>query len=204
MGAAAVTAWWLVRSRPAHRPAAVALSLLAALLLASVPLSRVLPSTGENLPRALVYLEGARMLGVVAVPTWLALRVTLPERRWLIAGLVAGLWLLSSVLLAALYPSPWVRGLNLEKLYFTAEQLGVFVSVIALVRHVRNVLILRDVIGSSTNVAMMLVALNLWALLVPRDGSPDDRLTLISVGVSLIAATIAVAQGIVLWVSSKH
>jgi hypothetical protein len=39
-----------------------------------------------------------------------------PEQRRRAAAAVAGVWLLASVVLAALYPSPLVRGANLQRI----------------------------------------------------------------------------------------
>jgi hypothetical protein len=210
MTAAALTASLLARRRPEHRPAAVALGLLAAANLARVPLNAALsphpvePWTGAA--RWLVYLDGALVLGEVAAPMGLALAVSVsPERRRHAVALVAGAWILASVVLAALYPSPAVRGSALQRLYLAADLIGLAVSSLALVGWARRTLAARRSPGSAHVVALSLVALDLGILLVPhgpwREGtwvSPLGRFDLIQIGVVVFFSAFATAQG-VLW-----
>src|SRR5262249_13600694 len=57
--------------------------------------------------------------------------------RALRGHLVAGAWLLASVVLAALYPSPLVRGERLQRIYLAADLIGLFVAIVALARWAR-------------------------------------------------------------------
>ena len=117
--AAALTGVLLARRRGEHRPAAVALVLLvgaAALELPILAALRPLPRPVEGAARVLVYLDGALYLAPIATVPGLALAVSVsPERRRAAVAAMAGAWLLASVVLAALYPSPLVRGEGLRR-----------------------------------------------------------------------------------------
>jgi hypothetical protein len=83
----------------------------------------------EGSARGLVYLDGAMTLAGSAILAGLALAIAVPpERRRLAIGVVAGAWLLTSIALAALYPSPLVRGAGLQRIYFAADLVGLLVA----------------------------------------------------------------------------
>lgn len=132
--AAAVTAALLASRRPDHRPAAVALGLLVTSVVAELPVLAALaplPRPVEGAARALVYLDGALLLAGAAVVPGLALAICLSKPRRAVAGVVVA-WLLASVVLAALYPSPLVRGDGLRRIYLGADLTGLAVTAIAL------------------------------------------------------------------------
>jgi hypothetical protein len=197
--AAAVTAVALARRRTEHAPAAVALVLLALASVAQLAIARRLPPARvepyEGGARALVYLDGAIVLGAAAVTPALALAVSLsPMRRRAAVAVVAIAWLVVSVVLAVLYPSPAVRGASLVRLYLAADLAGLLVSVGALVSWVR----LRAKSTSAHAVAIFLVLLDLTILLIPGGpwrvaGASYDP---IQIGITLFFAAFAAVQGV--------
>jgi hypothetical protein len=213
--AAAVTAVLLAWRRPDHRPAAGALVLLAAANLARVPLNAALSphpvEPWQGVARVLVYLDSAAVLGAIAVTPSLALAVSVsPERRRLAVALIAVAWLLASLVLVALYPSPAVRGAGLQRVYLAADLIGLAVATVALVAWARRGLAARRSPRSAPMVAIGLVALDLGILLVPhspwRDGtwvSPFGRFEIIQIGIVVFFAAFAAAQGIVWRFSSR-
>jgi hypothetical protein len=139
---AALSAYMLARRRPGHIPAAVALALLATVNLLDAPIAAALtPARGEpwqGSGRVLVYLDGAINLANDAIVAGLPVAIAVaPERRRRAAAMVAGAWLLASVVLAALYPSPLVRGAGLQRIYIAAELIGLFVATVALITWAR-------------------------------------------------------------------
>src|SRR5215468_4304646 len=85
--------------------------------------------------RVLVYLDGAFNLVTSATVAGLAVAVaSTPEQRRRAVAVVAAVWLLASVVLAALYPSPLVRGEGLQRIYIGADLIGLSVASVALVR----------------------------------------------------------------------
>ena len=112
---AAVSGIALARVRPAHRPAAVALVVLAVSHLAHAPIAAALtpypvePWSGAM--RWLVYVDGWIGFADYAVIAGLAVALAVsPERRRVAMAGVLCVWLVASIVLAALYPSPLVRG----------------------------------------------------------------------------------------------
>lgn len=189
--ASAVTGVALARRRPEHWPAALALLLLAGLALARVP-------TYGRADRWVAYLDGSIVLAEVAVPMALALAVALPGRKRLVAGVVTLSWLAGSAVLAALYPSPLVRGASLERIYLTADFVALAVAALALVSVMHG----RRSLGSSGAVALALFALDLGILLVPaspwreRTWVLGGRVDVVQVGFIVFFAAIGAAQGI--------
>ncbi len=134
--AAATTGILLAQRRPEHRPAAVALVLLVAAPLTGLPLLAALhplPRPVMGMARALVYLDGARVLVPMAVIPGLAMAISLDRPRRAVAA-VAAAWLLGSIVLAALYPSELVRGASLARVYLAADLAGLVVSIAAWAR----------------------------------------------------------------------
>lgn len=207
MTAAALTAVLLARRRVEHRPAAVALVLLAALNFAQVKIGAALSpypvEPWQGWSRVLVYLDGAVVLGAAVVTPGLALAVTAAPRPPRVAvAIVAGVWFLASVVLAALYPSPLVRGAALARLYLAADLIGLFVAIVALARWARWARG-RASPGSAQMVALALVGLDLGILLVPHSPwresawvSPLGRFDIIQIGIVVFFATFTAAQGI--------
>lgn len=131
-GLAAITAVALARRRSDHWPAAVALLVVFAVAVITVPMNAALssPPIGpyEGWRRVLVYLDGALHLGSFATVTALALAVTMNNARRAVIT-VAVAWLLESIALAALYPSPVVRGENLFRIYIATDLFALLVSI---------------------------------------------------------------------------
>jgi hypothetical protein len=96
----------------------------------------------------------------------LAVAAGVQHRRRVVALAVAG-WALASVALGALYPSPLVRGAGLQRFYFAADLIGLFVSAIALVGWAQRGIAAKRSPDSSSLVALALVALDGAILLAP-------------------------------------
>jgi hypothetical protein len=208
---AALSAVALARRRPAHIPAAVALALLAAANLLDAPILAVLTpypvEPWQGAARVLVYLDGAAQLGMGAVVAGLMVAVCVsPERRRRAVAIVAGVWLLASTVLAALYPSPLVRGPGLQRVYLAADLIGLFVSIVTLARWARWARG-RESPSSAHLVAIGLVFLDLGILLFPyspwRGSLFADRYDVVQVMIVVVFAALAALQGI-LWRFSTH
>lgn len=198
MVAAAASGVALARRRKEHRPAAVALVVLAVLAIAGEPLLRALPPAGADIPRRLwplVYLDGARVLATVSVVPALALAVAGSRRG---VAVVVGLWLAGSAALAALYPSPAVRGAELARLYLAGDLAGLFTAIAALAWWAR----LRRWPGSAHAVAIGLIVLDIATLVTPFSPwhgaifGPDYDVT--QVEMLSVFAVICAAQ-VILW-----
>jgi hypothetical protein len=167
--AAAVSSIALARRRAEHVPAAIALVILAAVPLARGPLKAALSvEPREDLHRALIYADGAAELATYATIAGLALAVavTAQHRRRAFVLAVAA-WALASVVLGALYPSPLVRGVGLQRFYFAADLVGLFVSAAALFLWAQRSIAAQRSPDSSSLVALCLVSLDGAILLAP-------------------------------------
>jgi hypothetical protein len=199
----------LARRRAQHVPAAVALVVLTALSLLRGPLNDALPPRLE--PRqgvevVLVYVDGAAELATYATIAGLAVAVAASEhhRRRSIAAAVAA-WALASIALGAAYPSPLVRGPGLQRVYFAADLLGLFVSAVALVGWAQRNIAAKRSPDTTSFIALGLVALDAAILLAPFSpwrgllyGSDFAGIQLV---ISLFFATFAVVQ-VAVWRSS--
>jgi hypothetical protein len=169
---AAVSSIALARRRAEHVPAAVALVVLTAATLVRRPL-RLALGPPQELPyegaaRMLVYLDGAAELATYATIAGLALAVAVSEPyRRRVAALVVAAWALASVELGMMYPSPLVRSAGLQRVYFAADLIGLFVSAIALVLWVERSVALKRSPRSLDLVAWGLVSLDGAVLLAP-------------------------------------
>jgi hypothetical protein len=207
--AAAVTGVLLARRRPAHRPAAVALVLLASAVALRwglvygvlLPARAAMPDRAapfsDPLALAAVYLDGAAVLATVAVVPGLALAVATTRPRRAVA-VVAALWAVASIVLAALYPLPVVRGEGLRRVYLAAELAGVAVAVGALARRARR----PESPGSPEAIAVALLVADVGALLAPlspwREGVFVARYDVTQIIVLVVFLVLAFYQGI-LW-----
>jgi hypothetical protein len=204
--AAAGAAVMLARRRAEHVPAAGALVLLAVASVAQLVLALRLPPPSaepyEGPARVLVYLDGAVVLGAAVVTPALALAVFLaPEWRRRAVTVVGAAWLVASVVLAALYPSPLVRGDGLQRVYLAIDLIGLFVAVAALARWARWARA-RASPGSAHAVAIGLVVLDGAILVAPfspwRGSIFAGRYDVVQILMIVLFMTAAVAQG-VLW-----
>ena len=202
---AAVAAVALARRRPEHRPAAVALVLLALCAvgrLGTVAGLHGLPRPVEGASRVLVYLDGALQLATGAVVAGLAVAVTAEKPRRAARAVVV-CWTLASLALAITYPSPLVRGAGLRKLYLMADLTALLVSLLAIVRWARR----RRSPGSAQAIAIGLVLLDLGILLVPfgpwRSSIFVGPYDLIQIGIVVFFAAFAAAQGVAWKVYSR-
>lgn len=168
--AAAVSSIALARRRAEHVPAAVALVILTAIPLLRDPVRTALapiPRPVEGAARVLVYLDGAAEMASYATLAGLALAVAASHhRRRVIAGTVSA-WAITSVVLGALYPSSLVRGEALQRIYFAADLLGLFVSAAAVVLWAQRTMAAKRSPDSSSMVAVALMALDGAILLAP-------------------------------------
>ena len=155
-----------------------------------------------------MYLDGAAELATCATIAGLAVAVAVSakHRRRAFALAVAA-WALASVVLGALYPSPLVRGPGLQRVYFAADLIGLFVSAAALFGWAQRSMAAQRSPDSSSVVALALVALDGAILLAPFSpwrgvlfGSDYSGIQVIIV---LFFATFAVAQVIAWRFSSR-
>jgi hypothetical protein len=202
---AALAAVLLARRHAPHRPAAVALMLLAAVNVLHAPIVAAL----HHLPRpidgpalALVYLDGADALAGYAILAGLpvALAVT-PERRRRACAIVVGVWIFASVVLARLYPSPYVRGAGLQQVYVAADLIALAVASLALIFEARADIAAQRSPSSSSAVATAFVLIDGGLLVAPMSPWRGDVFVtpyfgpqlVIAVLFSLIAATELIA-----------
>lgn len=157
--AAAFSALALARRKAEHWPAAVALVLLAAIPLLRGPLKSALHVSAQPWP-VYVYADGAAQLATSATVAGLALVVAVQTQHRVRALALAVLgWMVGSIALASLYPSPLVTGARLQRVYYAADLLTFFVAAAALARWAdRGLAAKRSPNGAS------MVALSLWAL----------------------------------------
>src|SRR5262249_6607385 len=141
--AAAMTAIPLARKRAEHTPAAVAQVCFAVADLSWFPLNGILspvsvePWHGPAL--IAVYVDGAAVLSQFANLPALALAAGEPPgKRLRAAAPVIGAWVVASVVLGTLYPSPLVRGDGLRRVYLAADLICLFVTVVALATFYRR------------------------------------------------------------------
>jgi len=209
--AAALSSIALAKRRAEHVPAAVALVLLALVPLAQGPLRAALdplPRPVEGAARSLVFLDGAAELATCATIAGLALAVAVSaSRRRRSVALAVATWALASIVLGALYPSPLVRGAGLQRVYFAADLIGLFVSAVALVGWSQRSMAAQRSPDSSSLVALALVALDGAILLAPfspwRGVLFGSDYAGIQVIITLFFATFAVAQVIAWRFSSR-
>lgn len=207
MISAAVTAVMVARRRAEHVPAAVALVLLTAATLARVPLYAALgpppvePYHGAAL--VLVYLDGAAELASYASVVGLAVALAAsPERRRRAVAIVGGIWLVASVVLAALYPSPLVRGAGLHRVYLTADLVSMFAATVALVTWARAGIAAKRSPRLVHVVAIGLVLLDLAILVTPlspwRGAVFGESFDGVQVEIVVVFSAITAAQ-VILW-----
>lgn len=209
--AAALSSIALARKRAKHVPAAIALVVLALVPLVRGPLNDALtfqdaPRTGADL--ILVYADGAAELATYATIAGLAVAVAVSQehRRRALAGTVA-VWALGSLGLAAAYPSPLVRGEGLQRVYFAADLIGLFVSAAAIVVWAQRKLAAKRSPDTTSFVALGLVALDAIILLTPfspwRGMVYGSDFAGIQVVLALFFGAFTLAQ-VLAWRSASH
>jgi hypothetical protein len=162
--AAAVSSIVLARKRVEHVPAAVALVVLALVPLVRGPLRAVIDGPGGGDMRALIYVDGAAELATSAVIAGLAIAVAVTAnhaRRAFALAVVA--WALGSIVLGIMSPV----GQKLQRFYFAADLVGLFVSAAALVRWGQRLTAARRSPDTASVVALGLVGLDGAILLAP-------------------------------------
>jgi hypothetical protein len=208
--AAAVSSILLARRRTEHVPAAVALVVLTLVSLARGPLNDALPYTvapKEGVQLVLVYVDGAAELATYATIAGLAVAVAVSaENRRRSAAVAVAAWALASIMLGAMYPSPLVRGASLQRMYFAADLIGLFVSAIAIVGWVQRQVAAKRSPNVASFVALGLVALDAAILLAPfspwRGVLYGSDFAGIQVIIAMFFATFAVVQ-VIAWRSSR-
>jgi hypothetical protein len=168
---AAVFAVLIARRRVAYVPAAVALAIIAAINVLERLIAPALdgaPVPYQGLPRVFFHLESASKLAGDAVVAGLAVVVAVaPERRSRAVVILGGAWLLASVMVAGLYPSPLVRGLALARIYFASAMLGICVGTIAMVTWAAKSIAAKRSPGGSDTIALWLLIFDADVALVP-------------------------------------
>jgi hypothetical protein len=168
---AAVFALLIARRRSSYLPAAVALTLIAAINVLEKLIAPALdgaPVPYQGLLRVFFHLESASKFAGDAIIAGLAVVVAVaPERRRRAVQLIGGAWLIASVVVAILYPSPLVRGLALGRVYFASNMLGICVGTIAMVTWAaKNIAAKRSPEGADT-IALWLLIFDADVALVP-------------------------------------
>jgi hypothetical protein len=168
---AAAFAMLIGRHRRSYLPAAVALTLIAAVNVFERLIAPTLdsyPAPYQGLPRFFFHLESASRFAGDAVIAGLAVVVAVsPERRRGVVVVVGAVWLLASVVVASLYPSPLVRGMALARIYFASVMLGIGVGTIAMVTWAGKSIALKRSPGGADTVALWLLIFNASVALVP-------------------------------------
>jgi hypothetical protein len=168
---AALAAVALAGRHPPHRPAAVALVLLAASSLLHAAVAAVLrpmPIPVEGAAVALVYVDGALALSSSAIIAGLPVALAVsPERRRRAGAIVAGAWLLVSIVLGALYPSPLVRGEGLRQVYVAVDLFALSVASLALIIEARADIAAGRRPSSASAVATAVIILDGGILIAP-------------------------------------
>jgi hypothetical protein len=203
--AAAISSLALARRRVEHVPAAIALVMFAAVPLTRGPIRAALaplPRPIEGSARMLVYVDGAAELGTYATIAGLAVAVAVSQRhRRRALAIAVAVWAFASIALGAMYPSPLVRGASLQRLYFAADLVGLFVSAGALVTWAQRNMAAKRSPDTAAVIALGLVALDAAILLAPFSpwrgelfGSDFSGIQLI---IAVFFATFAIVQVIV-------
>jgi hypothetical protein len=168
---AAVGAVLLAQRHRAHVPAAVALVLIAAGNVLQAPVLaalRPLPRPVEGIAYVLVYIDGALSLSYYAIIAGLPVVLAVPpEQRRRAAVGVGAMWLFASVVLAVLYPSPYVRGAGLQQVYVAADFIALGAASLALIIEARGDIAAQRLPSSASAVATALVILDGGLLVVP-------------------------------------
>jgi hypothetical protein len=201
--AAFVVAVALSRRRREHIPAAVALGILPIAAIVSRFLNLALPpheGPWEGAARLLVYLDGSIQLATAAVVPGLVVAVFVDKPKRPIFA-VAIVWALASIIIAALYPSPIVRGASLQRIYLAADLSGLFVAIVTIARWAR----LRRSPNSAHGIALGLVVLDFAILVMPyspwRGSVFAGRFDVVQVVILGTFAAAAAFQGVALWFS---
>jgi hypothetical protein len=203
---AALAALLLARRHAPHRPAAVALMLVATVSVLHAPIVAALhqlPRPIEGHALALVYLDGADALAGYAILAGLPIALAVaPERRRRASAIVVGVWLVASVVLARLYPSPIVRGAGLQQIYVAADLIALAVASLALIFEARADIAVQRSPSSSS----MLVILDGAILVAPFSPWRGDVFVVPYFGPQLVIAIlflfIAVSE-VVVWRSRR-
>jgi hypothetical protein len=207
---AATSAIALARRRAQYVPAAVALVLLAAGNLAQVPILdalRGLPRPIEGDARVLVYIDGALSLSYYAIVAGLPVALAVsPERRRRATGAVVAVWFAASVVLGALYPSPMVRGASLQRVYFDADLIGLFVATVAIIVKGRANIAAKESPDAAFSLAVAMTVFDAGILLAPLSPWRTD-LFADYFGPQLIVAVffaVVTAVQVILWALSTR
>lgn len=194
----------LATRRPEHRPAALALVILAALDLVRVPLS----SEGMRAAPVVLYLNGALAFGscatVAILCVWIAVRA---EQRRRALALGVALWAVASLAVAGLYPSPAVTGPAFQGLMFDVDLFCLFVSAVALFRWAADGVAAKRSPGSAAMIALALAALDAAILFPPfspaRGHLDTGDLSGIALMISVFFAVFTAAQ-VIAWKLSRR
>ncbi len=203
---AALAAFLLAWRHAPHRPAAVALVLLAAVSVLHAPIVAALhrlPRPIEGRALALVYLDGADALAGYAILAGLPVALAAaPERRRRASAIVVGVWMFASVVLARLYPSPIVRGAGLQQIYVAADLIALAVASLALIFEARADIAAQRSPSSSSMVATALVILDGAILVAPFSPWRGDVFVVPYFGPQLVIAILFLfiaASEVVVW-----
>ena len=199
---AAVSAVTLMRRRPEHRPVAVALGVFAVVNILDAPIADALTpypvEPWQGAMRLLVYLDGAINLANYAVIAGLAVALAVSTSRRAAVSAVVGVWLVASVVLAALYPSPMVRGAGLQRVYFAADLIGLFVATVALIVRGRAGIAAKLSPNGAYAAALSLAALDAAILLAPFSPWRADLFSTpyggVQVAITILFVVITTAQ----------
>jgi hypothetical protein len=168
---AALAAVMLAGRHAPHRPAAVALVLLATASVLHGPTVAVLhtlPHPIEGPARILVFIEiGLNIATSATVPALAVALAVPPERRRRSTAIVVVVWALATIVLGALYPSPYVRGAGLQQVYVAADLISLAVAALALIIEGRADIAAKRAPNSSSMVATALVLIDGGILVAP-------------------------------------
>ena len=183
-----------------HRPVAAYIATVLAVDIGRLIVAQLLPPAAPASPytgtlRALWHVEQSAYLGSILALPAMFMALFLRRRPWLIGGI----WLISAVLLAALYPG--VRGAALLRVYSAAELAAALACVGFFVTWLASGRVSEDGVTVSVICATTLLGAHLMVAVMPQLGGAKTLITwpVVVATHAIITAIVLVLQLRVLW-----